>query len=172
MLTNIIPGLDQGLRPNRFILIRKFLNRRSEMTARVWWVTLKFRTKILPKTLFNARKNVDETMRKILKWFNLISILIHYDLLFIWIFIHFDLRFNLILLILIRFDFDSSRITIHPRIKSRIKSWWIVIQSFTNHWLTQFRIKSESKWIANKAGPRPASIQQWVEDLRSYTWHF
>ena len=45
-------------------------------------------------------------------WF----ILLHFDSLFIWIFIHFDLRFNLILLILIRFDFYLSWITIPPRI--------------------------------------------------------
>ena len=71
---------------------------------------------------------------------------------------HFDLWFNLILLILIRFDFDSSWITIQPeilihlriknQIESKITGRWIVIDSFPNHGLVRFPIKSEAKWIA------------------------
>ena len=41
------------------------------------------------------------------------------------------------------------------QIESKIKGMWIVIDSFANHWLIRFRIKSESKWIANQAGPNP-----------------
>ena len=70
--------------------------------------------------------------------------------------IHFD---SLWFSILILFDFDSSRITIHPRIMIHLKiTWrWIVIHSFANHWLVRFRIKSESKWKANQAGLSPGS---------------
>ena len=39
----------------------------------------------------------------------------------ILIFIHFDMRFNLILFILIRFDFDSSPITIHLQIMAHLR---------------------------------------------------
>ena len=49
---------------------------------------------------------------------------------------------------------------IHLRIKNQIESIikgrWILIHSFANHWLIRVRIKSESKWIANQAGPSPA----------------
>ena len=91
--------------------------------------------------------------------------LIHFDSTLISSFIHFDLRFNLILFILIRFDFDKSRIKIHPRIvihlriknqiESKIIGRWVVIHSSPNHWLIWFRIKSESKWIANHACSSP-----------------
>ena len=55
--------------------------------------------------------------------------------------------------ILIRFDIDSSRITIHPRIMThlriKIKGRWILIHSFLMIRLIRFRIKSESKWIVS-----------------------
>ena len=35
--------------------------------------------------------------------------------------------------------------------ESKIKGRWIVIHSFPIYWLIRFRIKSESKWIANRA---------------------
>ena len=47
--------------------------------------------------------------------------MIHFDSQLFWIFIYFDLRFNLILLILIRLDFDSSQITIHPQIMIHLR---------------------------------------------------
>ena len=82
--------------------------------------------------------------------------------------IHFYLRFNIFLFIFIGFDFDTSRITIQPRImiclkiknqvESKIKGRWIVIHWLPNHWLIRFRIKSESKLIANQAGPSPALV--------------
>ena len=40
---------------------------------------------------------------------------------------------------------------IKNQIESKIKSRGIVIHSFANHWLIRFRIKNESKWIANQA---------------------
>ena len=76
-----------------------------------------------------------------------------------WFTIHFDLWFNLILFNLIRFDFDSSRITIYSRImihlrirnqtESKIKGRWIVIHSIAKHWLIWFRIKNVSILMAN-----------------------
>ena len=61
---------------------------------------------------------------------------------FIVIFIHFDLRFKVILFILIRFDFDSSRITTHPRIMIHLR---IKIKSnqkskVGESWFTHLRI--------------------------------
>ena len=77
------------------------------------------------------------------------------------ILIHFDLRFKVILLILIRFWFVPNRDTSANHdspvsqnwIESKIKGRWIVIHSFANHWLIRFQLKSELKWIANHAGP-------------------
>ena len=85
---------------------------------------------------FSSSNNFILDSDSLSKWTNA---LIHFDSQFISIFIHFDVRFNLILLILIRFDFDSSRIMIHRRIKNQSK--WIVIHS-----------------IANQAGRSPALV--------------
>ena len=62
------------------------------------------------------------------------------------IFIHFDCLFKLILFI---------KPTNQNQIESKIKGRWILIHSFANHFLIRFRIKSESKWIANQVGPSP-----------------
>ena len=113
--------------------------------------------------------HVDESLY-FLFWF----ILILYSF---GLFIHFYLRFDLILFILIRLDFDSSQITIHSwimihlrikdQIESKTKGRWIVIHLFANHWLIRFRIKSESKWIANQAGSSPVvqNIPQTVDQI-------
>ena len=98
-------------------------------------------TKILLET-FLIQEKFSEAQRKICILFDLILILIHFDSQFILIFIQFDLRFKLILFILIRFDFDSSRITIHPRIMIHLR---IKIKSNQKSkkgesWFTHFRI--------------------------------
>ena len=77
--------------------------------------------------------------------------------------IHYDFRFKVILWILIRFWFVANRDTSANHyspanlnwIESKIKGRWIVINSFANHWLIRFQLKSELKWIANHAGPSP-----------------
>ena len=81
-----------------------------------------------------------------------------------WFTIHFDSWFNLILFILnqnfwyglILFR-RESRFTRESwfTCESKIQGRWIVIHSIANNWLIRFRIKSESKWIANQTGPSP-----------------
>ena len=74
--------------------------------------------------------------------FFLFLILIDFDFKFIWNIIYVDLRFNLISFILIWFDFDSSRITIHPRIMTilRIKIKSNQKSKVGESWFTHFRI--------------------------------
>ena len=86
------------LRPNRFILVRELVIRRSEPK-----ITKRFRFARWIKIFFYF-------------WFTLANHFI-FDSQFILITIHFDLRFELILFILIRFNFDSTPIMIHLRIK-------------------------------------------------------
>ena len=50
--------------------------------------------------------------------------------------------------------------------ESKIKGKWIMIHSFANHELIRFRYKSESKWIANQAGPSPDEWYTYVGFLK------
>ena len=70
---------------------------------------------------------------------------IHFDLVWFWFVANHDSPA----------DHDYS--TNQNQIESKIKGRWIVIHLFANHYLIRFRIKSESKWIANQAGPSPDS---------------
>ena len=71
--------------------------------------------------------------------------------------IHFDSWFTLMLFILIRVVIDSSRITIHPSSLER----WIMILLLLMIWSIRYRIKTESKCIANQAGSSPDSRCKW-----------
>ena len=72
----------------------------------------------------------------------LFLILIYFDSQLIWIFIHFDLRFNFILFILIRFDFDRRESRFKP------ESWFTCESKFKSNqkskvgesWFTYCRI--------------------------------
>ena len=105
-------------------------------------------------------------------WFILIHFrseriaLIHFDSL--WFTIHFDFYS---FWFAIQFDFihfDSAWFWFAANLDSPVnhdssakqksnRGRWIVIHSLPNHGLIRFRIKSESKWIANQAGPNPVS---------------
>ena len=50
--------------------------------------------------------------------------------------------------------------------ETKIKGKRIVIHSFANHELIRFRYKSESKWIANQAGPSPDEWYTYVGFLK------
>ena len=145
-----------GLRPNRFILIREFWFTKMESKIKKWferWI----------KNFFWFLIHLDESFYF---WFWFILICDSVWFYSFWFAIQFDF-----------IHFDSSRITIHLRIKnqieSKIKGGWIVIHSFANHWLIRFRIKSESKWIANQAGPSPA-LQRTIyqKEYSKFNWVF
>ena len=76
------------------------------------------------------------------------------------IFIYFDLRFKLILFILIRFDFYSSRIWIHLRIKIKTNQKSKVGETWFTHLRIIIWFDFESK--ANQAGPSPGFALFWL----------
>ena len=91
-------------------------------------------------------------------WF---SILIRFDLQFILIFIYCDFRFELILFILIRFDFDLSGFMIHLRIKIKSNKKSKIGESWFTHLRIINRFDFESK--ANQSESR-------IKLRRALTW--
>ena len=104
-------------------------------------------------------------------WFWFISIhfrseriaLIHFDSQFISIFIHFDLRFNLILFILIQFDFDLSPIRL------TCESWFTCkskINSISNQSESRIKLVRDYNFEISQLSSNPIKIYRYFWKIR------